>query len=259
MSEKDELISRIRNVQNGVMERIVPEEETYETRQEHYARYNFASTFCKEKMVLDVACGVGYGSYLIKNSAKRVIGVDISKDAITHAKAHCADQKIEFIVSDATKLPFPDNFFDVIVSFETIEHVRNHEKYLSECKRVLKGGGVFICSSPNKMRENTLNPHHIREFYLEEFCEMMNGNFKDVELFGQFYTPIIIIIGGKLLSVFPKEWKIKDLVWRNIWRKRNSPISKFDLTPSDDKREQVTPFKKSLFTWPRIIISVAKK
>lgn len=118
MSEKDELISRIRNVQNGVMERIVPEEETYETCQEHYERYNFASTFCKEKMVLDVACGVGYGSYyLIKNSAKRVIGVDISKDAITYAKAHCADQKIEFIVGDATKLPVSDNFFDVIVSF----------------------------------------------------------------------------------------------------------------------------------------------
>ena len=259
--EKNELISRIRNVQNGVMERIVPEVETYGTYQEHYARYNFASKFCKDKIVLDVACGVGYGSfYLIKTGdARRVIGVDISKDAITYANAHRADIKIEFIEGDATKLPFSDNFFDAIVSFETIEHVREYEKYLSECKRVLKEEGVFICSSPNKRNGNTLNPHHIREFYLEEFYEIMNANFRDVELYGQLYSSILITIGGKLLSVFPKEWNVKDLVARKIWRKRTTNISKFDLSPSDDKRYQVSPFKKSLFMRPAIIISVAKK
>lgn len=125
---------------------------------------------------------------------------------------------------------------------------------------MLKGGVVFICSSPNRIHKTISNPHHIREFYLEEFCEMMNGNFKDVELFGQFYTPTIIIIAGKLLSVFPKEWKIKDLVIQTIYRKRNINISKFDLTSSNpvDKTYRVSPFKKSLFTWPRIIISVAK-
>jgi ubiquinone/menaquinone biosynthesis C-methylase UbiE len=249
MRGKAELISRIRNIQNGVMERIVPEVETYETYQEHYARYTFASNFCKDKIVLDVACGVGYGShYLIKNGAKRVIGVDISKDAITYAKVHYADPKIEFIEGDAAKLPFSDNFFDLIVSFETIEHVREYEKYLSECKRVLKEGGVFICSSPNKVRKNTSNPHHIQEFYLEEFYEMMNDNFRDVELYGQLYISVIITIGGKLLSVFPKEWKVKDLVRRNIWRKRNN-----------DKSYQVSLFKKSLFTRPRIIFAAVKK
>lgn len=258
--EIDELIERIRNIQNEVMERIVPETETYETYQEHYARYNFASNFCEDKIVLDVACGVGYGSYhLTKNSAKSVIGVDISKDAITYAKAHYADQKIEFMEGDAADLPFPDNFFDVIVSFETIEHIREYKKYLSECKRVLKEGGVFICSSPNKRNENTLNPHHIREFYLDEFYEMMNDNFRDVELFGQLYSSIMITIGGKLLSVFPKEWNVKDLVKRNIWRKRTTNVSKFDLTSSNDKSYQVSLFKKSLFVRPAIIISVAKK
>lgn len=260
MIGKNELINGIRNVQDGVMERIVPEVETYETYQEHYARYNFASKFCKERMVLDVACGVGYGAHhLIKNGAKSVIGVDMSKDAITYAKAYYTHPKIAFIAGDATKLPFSDNFFDVIVSFETIEHIKEYERYLSECKRVLKGEGVFICSSPNKRDENTLNPHHVREFYLEEFYEMINDDFKDVELFGQLYSSIIIAIGGKLLSVFPKEWNVKDLVARKIWCKRTTNISKFDLTPSDDKRYQVSPFKKSLFTRPAIIISVAKK
>ena len=88
---------------------------------------------------------------------------------------------------------------------------------------------------------------------------MINDDFKDVELFGQLYSSIIIAIGGKLLSVFPKEWNVKDLVARKIWCKRTTNISKFDLTPSDDKRYQVSPFKKSLFTRPAIIISVAKK
>ena len=259
MEEIDELIIRIRNVQNGVMERIVPEVETYETYWESYARYAFASNFCKNKIVLDVACGVGYGSYyLIKTGAKRVIGVDISKDAITYGKGHYQKQNLEFIVGDATKLHFPDRSFDVIVSFETIEHVRNHIKYLSECKRVLKKGGIFICSSPNKVHKKPSNPHHIQEFYCDEFYGMMTENFIDVELYGQWYSSIIISIGGKMLSVFPREWKVKDLISRIIRRKRNTPIAKYDLTLSDDKKYQVSPFKKSLFTRPGIIISVAK-
>lgn len=260
MIEKEDLVSKIRNVQNGVVERVVPENEDYGTYQGHYARYTFASKFCKQKVVLDVACGVGYGSYhLIKTGARRVSGVDISKDAIAYAKTHYADPKVGFIVGDATKLPFPDKSFDVIVSFETIEHVREYEKYLAECKRVLKEGGVFICSSPNKVRENTLNPHHIREFYLEEFFGMMNENFRDVELYGQLYKSIIFIIGGKLLSVFPKERKVKDILWRNIWRKRNTTILKFDLIPPNDKSYLVSPLKKSLFGKQGIIIAVSKK
>jgi ubiquinone/menaquinone biosynthesis C-methylase UbiE len=257
MREKDDLISRIRNVQNGLMERIVPNVETYGTYQEHYARYTFASNFCKNKIVLDVACGVGYGVYhLIKNGAKSVIGIDISKDSIAYANTHYTGPKIEFIVGDATKLPISDNFFDVIVSFETIEHVREYEKYLSECKRVLKAGGVFICSTPNKVHETISNPYHIREFYLDDFYDMMDRNFRDVKLYGQLYSSIVITIGGKLLSVFPKQWKVKDLVRRNIWRKRTSSVSKFEFTPFDDKTYQVSPFKK--FMRPAVIIAVTK-
>ena len=263
-SDEKELVERIRNVQNGVMERIVPEEEAYKTYQEHVHRYVFASNFCKGKIVLDVACGVGYGSYyLMKNGAKRVIGVDISKDAITYAKAHYTDSKIEFIVGDATKLPFSDNFFDAIVSFETIEHLKEYEKYQVECKRILKKGGIFVCSSPNKRMSSphgtSSNPYHVQEFCLEEFYEMMNENFKDVELYAQKYTSIIIRMGGKLLSLFPKERKLKDLVKRAIWRKGYTTVSKFDIAPSNSKKYQIFPLKKSLFARPAIIISVAKK
>jgi ubiquinone/menaquinone biosynthesis C-methylase UbiE len=263
-SDEKELVGRIRNVQNGVMERIVPEEETYKAYQEHIHRYVFASDFCKDKIVLDVACGVGYGSYyLTKNGAKRVIGVDISKDAITYAKAHYTDSKIKFIARDVTNLPFSDNFFDVIVSFETIEHVREYEKYLSECKRILKKGGIFICSSPNKRisspRGTSSNPYHVQEFYLEEFYEMMNENFRDVKLYAQEYTSIIIRMGGKLLSLFPKERKLKDLIKRAIWRKGYTTVSECDITPSNSRKYQVFPFKKVLFMRPEIIISMAKK
>ena len=260
-SDEKELVERIRNVQNGVMERIVPEEENYKTYQEHIHRYIFASNFCKDKIVLDVACGAGYGShYLMKNSAKSVIGVDISEDAIAYAKTHYTNQKIEFIVGDGTKLPFSANSLEVIVSFETIEHITEYEKYLSECKRVLTKGGVFICSTPNKMCENISDQYHIREFYLDEFYEMMNENFREAELYAQGYFSIIVTIGGKLLSVFPKERKVKDLIKRTIWRKRYASIPKYyNLTPSNDQSYQVSSFKKVLFMRPRIIISVAKK
>ena len=257
-SDNEELIKRLRNVQEEFMERIVPEKETYGNYQTHLARYKFASQFCKDKIVLDVASGVGYGShYLIKNGAKKVFGVDISRDTIAYASIRYTNQKLEFIVGDAISLPFSDNFFDVIVSFETIEHVRGHEKFLSECKRVLKSSGIFICSSPNKMHEDNPNPYHFREFYLEEFYQMMKG-FGDVKLYGQRYTTIITITTEKLLSVFPKGWKVKDLIKRIIRHKRYT-IKKGDLSFSPDKTYQVSPFRKSSFLKPIYIISVAKK
>ena len=111
-------------------------------------------------------------------------------------------------------------------------------------------------SSPHGISSN---PYHVQEFYLEEFYEIMNENFRDIKLYAQEYTSIIIRMGGKLLSLFPKERELKDLVKRAIWRKGYTTVSKFDIAPSNSKKYQVFPFKKSLFARPAIIISVAKK
>lgn len=126
-------------------------EITLEAIQDHLGRYAFAAEFVKEKVVLDVACGSGYGSaYLFDKGAKMVVGGDISSEAMEDARVSYVRPGVEFLLLDATKLPFADNSFEAIVSMETIEHLGQYQDYLSECKRVLKGGGVFICSTPNK-------------------------------------------------------------------------------------------------------------
>ena len=105
---------------------IIPNETSCTAYQEHMGRYIFASRFVKDKIVLDLACGAGYGSsYLYQKGAKIVVGGDYSSLAIEHAKAHYAQQDgLFFIRFDATQLPFKDEVFDVIASFETIEHLR---------------------------------------------------------------------------------------------------------------------------------------
>jgi len=132
----------------------------------HLARYAFAAEFVKGKVVLDVACGWGYGSrFLFDKGARIVVGGDISAEAVECAQTFWRRQGTEFIVLDATRLPFADNSFDAIVSMETIEHLEQYKDFLSECNRVLEKGGVFICSTPNKGLGipgiPKIHPHHI--------------------------------------------------------------------------------------------------
>lgn len=129
---------------NFTGEFVVPNKTPYETWQHHINRYFFASKIVKGKTVLDVACGVGYGSsHLAKRGAKFVVGGDYSKDALEYAKTHYEKMNLEFIRLDARSLPLRNDCFDVIVSFETIEHLDNYRQFLSECNRTLKKGGSF--------------------------------------------------------------------------------------------------------------------
>ena len=116
------------------------------------SQYTFAAGFIKGKVTLDIACGSGYGSnYLKQQGARLVVGGDISIEAIESAKQFCEGKEgIGFVPLDATKLPFANDSFEAIVSIETLEHLPQHDKFLQECRRVLKDGGIFICSTPNK-------------------------------------------------------------------------------------------------------------
>src|SRR5262245_60102507 len=111
---------------------------------EHEARYVFASAFVKGMEVLDVACGTGAGThYLTQVGGEHpCLGLDIDGPAIEYARA--AYKGCQFAQCEATNLCVPDSSMDVVVSFETIEHLSDPMKFLSECKRVLRPGGVFI-------------------------------------------------------------------------------------------------------------------
>jgi SAM-dependent methyltransferase len=158
-------------------ERLVPEEAVEASLQEHLARYRFAREQARGR-ILDVACGTGYGTAMLK-----AVGVDLSLEALRYARRHPAP----YVAADAARLPF-GRTFDSVVSFETIEHVPDPERFVAECARVLKPGGIFIVSTPNRdlwspRSAKPLQRHHVKEFTRKEFLGVLKP-FK-VQLFGQ--------------------------------------------------------------------------
>ena len=133
--------------------------------------------------VLDIACGVGYGSFLMAKDANEVIGVDISEEAIEAANIKYKHPNLIFKTGSTDDIPVGDNYFDIVVSFETIEHHDRHDEMLSEIKRVLKSGGLLIISSPDKLNysdvRNYKNPFHKKELYEDEFKNLLNKYFKN--------------------------------------------------------------------------------
>lgn len=130
-------------------ERFIPSEKG-RIRLEHYHRYAAVMELAKGKRVLDVACGEGFGASLVADIARSVIGVDISEEAIQHASVTYAKPNLAFHLGDATSLNFPDGSFDVVVSFETLEHISEQEQMIAQIRRVLTSDGVLVISTPNR-------------------------------------------------------------------------------------------------------------
>ncbi len=174
---------------------------------EHFQRYEVIRDLIKDKNVLDAACGEGYGSGILSQYAREVIGLDISKDTIERAKNTYANiRNLKFVQGSIANLPLEDGSIDVVVSFETIEHVNEElqNSFITEVKRVLKKDGIFIVSTPNKKIYSDLynyhNEFHIKEFYEDEFSTFLKRYFKNVKLFYQFFE-VAGIIDYKLSHV----------------------------------------------------------
>jgi ubiquinone/menaquinone biosynthesis C-methylase UbiE len=173
-------------------ERVVPGKTPQTIYDEHIYRYIFAANLAENKLVLDVACGTGYGvGYMVDKGAGEVVGVDISMAAVDYAQERLGrNNKASFICADAIRLPFVDNAFDIVVSFETIEHIRQCRKFLAECRRVLKENGLLICSTPNRRifspnLAKPINTFHVKEFWPEEFSRLLRRYFASITLYGQ--------------------------------------------------------------------------
>lgn len=143
---------------------------------EHVSRYQLAASVCFGKRVLDVACGEGYGSHMLAElGAASVVGVDIAQDAIAVARSRFARAGVSYVVGDALDLPSlleGQQPFDLIVGFETIEHLPEPRLYLEGLQRVLAPGGIIMLSCPNdgpEAKRGIVNPYHASIFTLLEF------------------------------------------------------------------------------------------
>lgn len=164
-------------------------------RNEHQARWRFASRYASGKVVADCACGVGLGSAMFAASgAKRVYAFDLSDEAVAKAKAVCLPySSVSVARADGRDLPLPSASIDLFVSFETIEHIKDDGGFLKEVARVLTPGGNFLCSTPNRsvtmpgklITALPWNPFHVREYNKDELTKLLLDHFKCVKLFGQ--------------------------------------------------------------------------
>lgn len=161
---------------------------------EHLHRYRFAKEFVKGKMVLDLACGEGYGSYMLAEEASKVIGVDIDESTIKHASTKYVKDNLKFMKSSMMEVTIKARrLFDVIICFEALEHTEEQDKVMAEVKRLLKDDGIFVTSMPNKYiysdQANYKNPWHKRELYLDEFKTLLKSTFNNVLIYGQKVFP----------------------------------------------------------------------
>jgi ubiquinone/menaquinone biosynthesis C-methylase UbiE len=174
---------------NFTGERFIPTEQG-EIRYEHMHRYGWVQSLCAGRDVLDIACGEGYGSALLANTAGSVVGVDISNEAVEHARQRYAAQtNLRFVQGSATAIPLEDASVDVAVSFETLEHLAQQEEMLGELRRVLKPSGILVISSPNKKvysdERNYVNEFHVKELYFEELDALLGRFFPANRYFAQ--------------------------------------------------------------------------
>ncbi len=169
-------------------ERFTPE-CVREIAYEHWHRYAWAAQLANGRRVLDAACGEGYGSYVLSRHASSVVGVDIDPKAITHARQKYQATNLTFEQADCTRLPLADDSVDMVVSFETLEHLAEQDALLAEFRRVLVPDGVLLLSSPDKKTYSDEtgydNPFHVRELYRDELEALLQRHFPAFRLYGQ--------------------------------------------------------------------------
>jgi SAM-dependent methyltransferase len=222
-------------------ERIVPDETEPGVVALHLARYEFAKQYCVGHTVLDVGCGVGYGSAWLGSVAHRVVGVDASAETIAYARERYGAPNVEFVAGDATQLPHASESFDVVCAFETIEHLDDPDAAVAEAARVLETRGTLLASTPN-VRETThepANPWHRVEYSRADFEQLLSRHFAQVELFGQVRLQTrrhrllqrldILALRRKLTFLRP--------AWRLVGTRPTAEVTPDDIVISQDNLE----------------------
>jgi|GEM_PF-2810037 len=177
-------------------ERMLPNFCSELIEHDHRERYDLVCQYSRGLNVLDFACGVGYGSKMIAKygNAKSVLGCDLSQDAIRYAQHRNKCDNLEFKVENA-ELYLKEEFYDLIVSFETIEHLPEPERFLDNVQRNLKKEGLFIVSTPISQFEIDIkpaNPYHTQEWGFIEFQKKILQNFDIEKKYVQLYQNVFI-------------------------------------------------------------------
>jgi len=241
-------------------ERIVPGVTPAGIFREHEMRYRFAGDFVRDRVVVDLASGTGVGTdLLMKFGARACVGLELDFRAAACAASFY--RECRFAVCDAGSTCLRDGCADVVVSFETIEHLASPAPFLAECKRLLRPGGVFICSTPNREvhRWYAPNPFHTHEFFPRELMGLMNQFFIDCRPYGQgevvFPLHISRVLLGRLLESIRCKERVKRLLHRPTATAPETEFSKTSLHPE----YAIKPYYSGWFLKPPYLIVTARK
>jgi 2-polyprenyl-3-methyl-5-hydroxy-6-metoxy-1,4-benzoquinol methylase len=167
---------------------------------EHYTRYAAARQIVAGKRVLDIASGSGYGSDLLAETAAHVVGVDVSPEAVEYARATFVRDNLEYRVGDAVAIPLEDDSVDVVVTFETIEHIEDYRAFMVEIDRVLAPDGIAIISTPNDLEFVEGNHFHLHEFVYDELLALVGQHFDHVDPYFQATWKAVALAPQSLLD-----------------------------------------------------------
>jgi len=195
-----------------------------------YQRYRFARDFCKDKEVLEVACGGGMGLGYLAKVAKKVIGGDLDKEILKHPlERYDGRGKIEIKEFDAQTLPFEDKSFDVVILYEAIYYLTEPEKFVSEAHRVLRDDGVLLTCTANKdWADFNPSPYSTKYFSAQELYSLLKRKFTQIKVFGAFpvsesgvKNKIVSLIKRTAVSLhlIPKTMKGKEIFKRLFFGK----------------------------------------
>lgn len=174
-------------------EQIVPERLKFSAEDRmlyliHEVSYRYAAPYVAGKDVLDLGCGGGYGTAILAEGAKSVVGVDVSEAAVEHAGKTFEGNNIRFrTIGGQGRLPFADRTFDVVSCLQVIEHIRGDRLFAAEIARVLKPGGVAIIATPDRASrlfwwQQPWNRFHVREYSARRFQALLRQAFAGVEV-----------------------------------------------------------------------------
>ncbi|MBC8375646.1 MAG: class I SAM-dependent methyltransferase [FCB group bacterium] len=173
--------------------------EQYNLHLIHTFAYLQASILAENKTVLDLGCNTGYGSEILSNTAKRVVGVDVSEKAISYARSKYNNLGLDFQLIDGKRLPFEDNEFDFIISCQVIEHIVDCSAYLAEVRRVLSPSGIVLFTTPNALLRldpgmKPWNEFHVHEYDHIELQSLLNSYFSSTQIMGLFAEESLYLI-----------------------------------------------------------------
>ena len=165
----------------------------------HQKAYEEIGELARGKVVLDFGCNNGYGTKEINDHASATVGVDVSARAIEDAQRRYADEGIKFCVFDGVRLPFADGYFDLVTSFQVIEHIVDVDAYLAEICRVLNPQGTAVFTTPNAAIRldpgmTPWNEFHVREYRSDELASNLHSQFADVTIRGLFATETLYAV-----------------------------------------------------------------